>query len=598
MEATVKLTRAQEFRAALAERPLLADGAMATQLHARRPTLLGAVEDTNLTLAPLVRNVYRDYLAAGAEILKTNTFGANRLRLESAGSHHRAVELNRSAVRIAREASRDRAFVAGVIGPLGARLAPLGPLPAAEAHAAFIEQAAALFSAGVDLFVLETFRDIAELRVAIDAVRAVAGDELVIAAQVTVGDDGRLYDGTPVEAFGPCLDELRADAVGVNCSGPRALLDALEKLAAMTAKPLIAVPSAGLPTTHNGKMTFPCTPEYMAGYARRYAEAGARIVGGCCGTTPEHIRAMGDAIAGVQPAERSVSATAATRPEPVEPVTLESKSRLGVKLAEREFVTIVELDTPRGDAAQSIAAALQCLDAGIDVISFPSGQYAVGRMSAVAACHLIHGRAHIGTMLYQTCRDRSAAALQGALLGANAMGVHNVLCITGDPPGSIDIDSVGLVEIAHNLNRGQDLGGNPIGAPAELLIGVAANPSAADLDHEVQRFEAKVRAGAEFAITTPIFDAAVLDAFLHRTGHLGIPLFASIWPLASLSHAEFVVNELGQPVPEAVLDRLRAGEDGAALAREIAAAVRPKVAGLRVIATGAEVRTAINVALH
>jgi methionine synthase I (cobalamin-dependent)/5,10-methylenetetrahydrofolate reductase len=583
METTLKPNRAQEFRAALAERPILAGGALATTLFARRPDWHGAVEDANLTLPALVRDIHRDFLAAGAQILKTNTFGGNRIRLAAAGSRHTVAQVNRAGVRIAREAARDRAFVAGVIGPLGVLLQPLGSLPPAECGAVFREQAEALLAAGADLFMLETFRDLAELRVAVEAVREAAGDEIVVAAQVTVGPDGRLYDGSPVESFGPRLDQLRADAIGVNCAGPRAVLETLEALAALTPKPLVAVPSAGLPMSHNGHATFPCPPEYLAAQARRCVEAGAMIVGGCCGVTPEHIRHMNLALAGARPRERSVRVAAPPAAQLAEPLPQAEKSRLGARLAAREFVVIVELPAPRGDLRGSIEAAIQCRQAGADAVSVPAGNRSAHIAPPVAA-PVLHARAGIGTLQYVVCRNRTVASLQAELLGANAMGVHNILCITGDPPGSLEIDSIGLVRIAQGLNRGLDFGGNPIGAPAAFLIGVGVNPAAADLDLEIRRLEAKVEAGAEYAITTPVFDAALLEAFLRRIERLGIPVIASVWPMAAVRDAEFAANELGLAVPEAFLDRLRAGEDGFAIAREIAAAVRPMVAGLRVVA--------------
>lgn len=593
METTLKLNRAQEFRAALAARPVLADGAMATTLLAHRPDWHGAVEDANLTLPALVRDIHRDFLAAGAQILKTNTFGGNRIRLTAAGSRHSVAQLNRAGVRIAREAARERAFVAGVMGPLGLLLEPLGSLSPAKAREVFCEQAEALLAAGVDLFMLETFRDLAELGEAVQAVREVAGDQIVVTAQVTVGADGRLWDGSPVESFGPRLEQLPADAVGVNCSGPRVVLETLEALATLTLKPLVAVPSAGLPMSHDGQVSFPCSAEYLAAQARRFVEAGAMIVGGCCGVTPEHIRHMNQAVAEARPRERSVHAVPPPVRPPVAVVPQAEKSQLGAKLAARQFVTIVELPAPGADLSESIEAAIQCRKAGIDVVSVPAGNRSTHIPPQVAG-PVLHARAGLGTLQYITCRNRTVASLQAELLGANAMGVHNILCITGDPPGALEIDSIGLVRMAQGLNRGLDFGGNAIGAPAAFLIGVGVNPAAADLETEIRRLEAKVEAGAEYAITTPMFDAALLEAFLQRIAHLQLPVVASIWPMQALREAEFAANELGLAVPEAFLWRLREGEDGFAIAREIAAAVRPMVAGLRVVA-GADLARALSI---
>jgi methionine synthase / methylenetetrahydrofolate reductase (NADH) len=609
-------TRAEEFRDALNNRILVADGAMGTSLYAKGIPFHRCYDELNLSLPALVRDVHQEYVRAGAEILETNTFGANRKRLSAFGFGHKVRLVNQAGVRIAREAARDQAFVAGVIGPLGVRLEPLGATTSEEARAIFREQALALTEAGVDLLVLETFRDSDELREAILGVREGAGNEIALVAQVSIEDDGQLRDGTSTEDFTRRMDEWPVDVIGVNCStGPRVVLETIEKMVRYTRKPLSAMPNAGLPMAVDGKNLYLCSPEYMAQYARRFFEAGVKIVGGCCGTTAEHIREIRNEARGMQPVTPSSVTVedSPQRPQALESVPIAGRSGLGAKLAAGQFVAFVEILPPLGvDASKEIEGAKLCKAAGIDCINVPDGPRASARLSAQVLCQLIQQQAEIETVLHFTCRDRNILSIQSELLGAHAAGIRNLLCITGDPPrmgqypdatAVFDVDAVGLTKIVYNLNRGLDLGGNPIGSQTSLLVGVGANPGALNLDEELRRFERKVQAGAEYVMTQPIFDVDLLEAFLERTREHKLPFIAGIWPLGSYRNAEFMINELRVPVPEPILDRMRRAEnpeaahaEGVAIARELVERVRPLVAGVQIGAPFAHYQMAIDVA--
>jgi homocysteine S-methyltransferase len=617
MATTAIQTRAGEFREALENRVLVADGAMGTALYSKGVFINRCYDELNLSLPALVRDVHQEYAKAGAEILETNTFGANRKRLAAFGFAEKVRVINQAGVRIAREAARDLAFVAGAIGPLGIRLEPLGSTSFAEARDIFREQADALIEAGVDLLVLETFRDVNELREAIFAAREAAGPDVVIMTQVSIEDDGTLRDGTSTEDFTRWLDEWPVDVIGLNCSsGPKVMLETIEKMVRFTKKPLSAMPNAGLPATVEGRNLYLCSPEYMAQYARRFLLAGVKIVGGCCGTTPEHIKQIkGEArsLQHVQRAQAGVIDEPQARPRGMEKVPVAAKSQLGAKLAAGTFVAFVEILPPRGvDASKEVEGAKLCKAAGIDCINVPDGPRASARMSAQVTCQLIQQRAGIEAVLHFCCRDRNILSIQSELLGANAVGVRNLICITGDPPrmgtypdasAVFDVDAIGLANIVNNLNHGLDLGGNPIGSQTGLLIGVGANPGALNLDEELRRFDWKVKAGAEYIVTQPVFDLDQLEAFLKRTEQYKLPLIAGIWPLTSYRNAEFMVNELRVPVPQPFMDRMRSAEsveaaraEGIAIAREMVERVRPLTAGVQLSAPFGRYQMAIDVA--
>ncbi len=617
MPVTATPTRAAEFRENLTQRIWVADGAMGTMLYAKGAFINRCYDELNLSLPALVRDVHQEYVRAGAELIETNTFGANRKRLAPFGFADKVRLINRAGVRIAREAARDQAFVGAAIGPLGVRLEPLGSTTIDEARSIFREQIEALVEAGVDCLMLETFRDLNEVRAAVEAARESAGPDMVLMAHLSIEDDGRLQDGTSIEDFTRALDAMPVDVIGLNCSsGPKVMLETLEKMGAYTHKPLSAIPNAGLPASVDGRNIYLCSAEYMAQYAARFIKAGARIVGGCCGTTPEHIREIRNEVRSLQPSRASATVIVqehAAKPKPMEKVPVADKSKLGAKLAAGTFVSFVEILPPRGlDASKEIAGAKLSKAAGIDCINVPDGPRASARLSAQVTCQLIQKEAGIEAVLHVCCRDRNILSIQSELLGAHMVGVRNLICITGDPPrmgiypdatAVFDVDSIGLSTIVNNLNHGMDLGGNPMGSQTALLLGVGANPGAYNLDEEIRRYEAKVKAGAEYAVTQPVFDLDLLEAFLKRTAEFGIPVIAGIWPLTSFRNAEFMVNELRVPVPEPYMERMRhadsaeaARAEGVAIAQEMVRRVRPLVAGVQLSAPFGRYQTAIEVA--
>ena len=593
-------TRAAEFRQALEQRILVADGAMATGLFAKGAAPSRPVDELNLKLPALVRDAHREYLRAGAEIIETNTFGANRVRLSPYGLAARVRAINEAGVRIAREAASDFAYVAGVVGPLGVRLEPLGSLSEEDARVAFVEQITALVDAGVDLLILETFTDLAELEIAVSAAREVAPLELAIVAEVSVEDDGSLADGTPAETVARRLDALPVDVIGLNCcSGPSALLDALEKFAAVTQKPISAMPNAGLPTFENGQAVYHVSPEYFARYARRYLELGARIIGGCCGTTADHIHAIREAVSDLKPESRTSfleSGAVSQSVSALEPVPMAQKSKLGAALTKGRFVKMLEVLPPRGvDVSAEIEIAKSAKAEGIEWVSVPDGPRAAPRLSARVMCQLLQEQAGVETVLDFSARERNVLTIQSDLLGAHVANLRNVLCITGDPPRNnaaiADVDSIGLTRIAGNLNRGLDVGGNALGSQTALLLGVAVNPAAQKLDEEIRRLERKAEAGAEFVVTQPIFDLDSFEAFLQRIEHLKLPVIAGIWPVASYRNAEFLLHELRVPIPEEPLTRMRqantaeaARAEGIAIAREMISKLSSMVQGVQLSA--------------
>src|SRR5512135_691124 len=609
--------RAAEFRDLLDNRAIVADGAMGTMLYAQGVFINRCYDELNLSAPALVREIHEQYVHAGAEILETNTFGANRMRLAGYGLRNRVQEINLAGVRIARDAAQDKAFVAGSVGPLGVRIEPLGPTSYAEARAAFREQVAALVSAGVDLLILETFANLEELREAIFGSREAAGNDIVLVAQVTIDDFGNMPAGSAPETLARRLDEWPADVIGCNCTaGPKATLETIEKMALYSRKPMSAMPNAGHPARVEGRSIYLCSPEYMAHYAKRFLQAGVRIVGGCCGTTPDHIRAVRAEVRTVQPGKAVPSAATlepTTRPAALPRTPVAEKSRLGAKLADGSFVAFVEILPPRGtDYSREIEGARLCAEHGIDCINVPDGPRASARMSAQVTCQLIQQQAGIEAVLHFCCRDRNILGIQSELLGAHAVGIRNLICITGDPPrmgtypdatAVFDVDSIGLVNIVNNLNHGLDIGGNAIGSQTALLAGVGANPGALNLDEEIQRLEWKVQAGAEYIVTQPVFDLSLLEQFLAKIQRLKVPVICGIWPLTSYRNAEFMVHELRVPVPERFMERMRgvdnaekSRQEGVAIAREMVERVRGMVQGVQLSAPFGHYQMAVDVA--
>jgi homocysteine S-methyltransferase len=618
-----------DLRARLGEAPLLFDGGTGTTLYDRGAHLGQCFDAFNLDDPDLVRGVHRDYVKAGAQVIQTNSFGANAFKL---GRHHmpeRMEAINKAGAALARAEAGGRCLVAGSIGPLGVRIEPWGRVSRAEARAAFRDQAAALAAGGVDLFVLETFANPVELIEAVAGAREAAG-HLPIVAQMTLTEDGRSLDGAPIEEVLPRVAEAAdPDAIGLNCSvGPELMLGALERLVKVISLPLSVQPNAGFPKQMEERTFYLSSPDYFARYGLRLIEAGARIVGGCCGTTPDHIRALERAMRvtavsfrkpiplGRIPAAAAVrdeanDPTAAARLEVSEaapaapaPVPMEAKSRLAAKIAAGRPVACVELLPPRGWGLDALLATTRAMSkAGYDAVNIPDGPRAMARLSPLAAAVSIERDIEgMETILHYVCRDRNLLGMQADLLGAYTLGLRNLLLITGDPPvhgdypeatAVFDVDSIGLTNLVNRLNHGSDVGGRGIGQPTGFLIGVGANPTAISFEREVERFYWKVDAGAEFAITQPVFDLEALERFLDAIADFRVPVLAGIWPLQSLRNAEFLNNEVpGVSIPEPIMARMRAAggnpeaerETGMQIALEMARGVLPRLAGVQVSA--------------
>jgi len=588
---------------------------MGTLLYAKGIFINRCYDELNLTQPELIRGVHREYLQAGAEIIETNTFGANAFRLGRHSLADRVRDVNLAGAHIAREAAKSfDVWVGGSVGPLGIRIEPLGKTSFEEARAAFRDQIAALVEGGVDLLIFETFGYLEELHQAMLAVREV-NPKIPVVAQVTIDEDANCLDGSTPEAFTPRLAEWGADVIGCNCSvGPVAMLDGIERMRAVTSLPLAAQPNAGIPRSVEGRNIYLCSPEYMASYARKFVAAGVRLVGGCCGTTPDHIRVMKSALR-VGEARARVGSSPAAKPAgpPAAPaVPIVQRSRLGAKLAGGEFVTMVEIVPPKGtDIHKEVEGARFLKSVGVDAINIPDSPRASARMSNQALSLLIQQEVGIEAILHYTCRDRNVLCIQSDLLGAAATGIRNLICITGDPPkmgnypdatAVFDVDAIGLVNIVHNLNRGMDIGNNPLGRGTSFVIGVGANPGLPNMDEEIRRFEYKVEAGAEYAVTQPVFDLGLLENFLRRIEHCRIPVVAGIWPLVSVRNAEFMKNELRVSVPDSILERMArtatpeaAREEGIAIAREMVMAIREMTQGAQISAPQGRYNSAVDV---
>ncbi len=601
-------------------RPVLADGAMGTVLYARGVFINRCYDELNLSDPGLILAVHEEYLQAGAEILETNTFGANRFRLARHGLAGKVAEINAAGVRLAREAvvhvkekQAGEGWVAGSVGPLGVRLEPLGKTGLDEARAAFVEQIRALVTAGVDMLIVETMPALNEAHEALLAAEE-AAPGLPVLVMVTVDDEGNCLDGSSPEQAAALLTEWGAHALGVNCStGPSTVLTAVEAMRAATTLPLAAMPNAGLPRAVEGRNIYLCSPEYMAGFARKAIAAGAQMVGGCCGTTPNHIRAMRSAMRAIDAQGRKAQGgTHAALSTETPPAPLSLRSRIGALVAEGAFVSLVEIVPPRGiNCVQEIEAAQVLAQLGVHAINVPDSPRASARMSAQSLCIQIQQHTGIETILHYTCRDRNVLSIQSDLLGASSIGLHNILCLTGDPPklgnypdatAVFDVDAIGLVNIVQRLNHGLDIGNNSIGASTNFTIGVAANPGVPDIEHELRRFQYKVEAGAEYVITQPVFDLRLLEDFLKRIRGMRIPVIAGIWPLTSLRNAEFMKNDLRVSMPEEIMLRMAqadtpdaARREGIKIAREMLEAVRPMVEGVQVSAPFGRYTTAAEV---
>jgi len=576
---------------------------MGTLLYARGVSLDACFDVLNLNNPRVVQSIHADYIAAGADCIETNTFGANRFKLAVHGLERQVREINRRGVALARdvrESSGRDVFVLGSIGPLGKYLAPLGTVTPDEARAAFHEQAEALLEGGIDAFVVETFSDLNEVALAVAAIRVMT--DVPIIAQMAFTDDGVTFTGRPAAEVARALRALPIQGLGANCSvGSSTLYDVLEHMRPEAGSlPLCIQPNAGLPSRIGERVIYLSSPAYMAEYAERMVGAGARLVGGCCGTTPQHVAAMREALDRRRPARPDARPTtvkvspAAAGVSPglhvARPPTL-----LGRKLAAREFVVTVELDPPRGHTVEKLVQGAKLLrERGVDIVDINDGSLGRVRMAVLPTALLVREATGLDINMHFTCRDRNLMGIQGDLLGAHALDVRNILAMTGDPPRAgdyanatavFDVDGVGLIEILRRMNEGQDATGSSIGEPTSFYVGAALNPAAEDVVREIDRFHRKVRAGARWIQTQPVYDLGELDRFLERAGGSPVPVLVGILPLHSARHAEFLHNEVpGITIPEDVRRRLREAGDGALLvgiemAQELVRAVRSRYAG-------------------
>jgi homocysteine S-methyltransferase len=599
------------------EHVYLFDGAMGTMLYSKGVFINKCYDELNLRNPEIVLEVHRQYARAGAEILETNTYGANRVKLTVFGIEDELREINLRAAELARQAAGDGIYVAGAIGPLGIRIEPYGPTALDEAREFFREQAVALRDGGVDLFVCETFSNVAEMEQAIAAIRDVCS--LPVVAQMTIGVDGRTIFGDAPRTLAQRLDRAGADVIGLNCAvGPDLMLDAIEEMAAVTARKISCQPNAGLPRDVNGRQMYMASPDYFAKYAKRLIHKGVKFIGGCCGTNPEHIKMMADAVRPLSPRRTFVIVERNGNGEKsagVEPAAMSERSKWGRKIANGEFVTTIEIVPPKGANPDALVKSVEAIKtAGVDAVNVPDGPRAQNRMGAIAVAVLLQQRVGLETVLHYCCRDRNLLGMHSDLLGCAALGLRNLLIITGDPPkmgpypeatAVFDIDSIGLTNMVNLLNHGLDLGGNPFGDPTCFTIGVGVNPGHLDLEYELRRLDWKVKAGAEYAITQPVFDVRQLEHFLGRIEHMNLPVVAGIWPLLSHRNAVFMNNEVpGVVVPDEVMERMRIASEkskehglreGVTIARETLERVRGRVAGVQVSAPLGRIDLALQV---
>ncbi|MBS1814266.1 MAG: bifunctional homocysteine S-methyltransferase/methylenetetrahydrofolate reductase [Acidobacteria bacterium] len=601
-------------------RPLLFDGAMGTMFYNRGVFINRSYDELNLTDPELVREVHEEYLLAGAEAIETNTFGATAPRLSHYGLAGKVAAINRAGVQIARRAAaaaREKmatdVLVAGSIGPISD-----DKLADDVVRAAYAEQMTALMEGeGVDLFLIETVTHLRDARLALEAGKDVS-PETPRAVMITVTETGNCADGSSPEDAARKLEEWGAHAVGANCSnGPEIVLRTVERMRAATKLPIAAMPNSGVPSCVDGRSIYLSSPEFMASFARKAMRAGATVIGGCCGTTPAHIRAMRGSIRAVAVQVDGTESRGRTTPphhaQPIEPLPLADRSPLGGKIARGEFVAMVEIVPPKGiDASREIAGARQMHEAGVHAINVPDSPRASARMSAGSLCIQISQQVGVDVVIHSTCRDRNLLGLQSDLLGSASLGLKNILCLTGDPPkmgtypdatAVFDVDAIGQLAMAREMNHGFDIGGNSLGASTGFVLACAANPGLPDMDAEVRRFAAKVEAGAEYAITQPVFDLRLLEEFLKKVEGFRIPVIAGIWPLTSLKNAEFMRNDLKVFVPDEIMTRMaakagsaeEARNEGIKIAQEMLRDARAQVQGVQVSAPFARYESALAV---
>lgn len=593
------------FLEAIQQRILLADGAIGTELYARGVFINRCYDEINLSDPKLIERIHLEYLKAGSEVIETNTFGANRLRLAAYGLEDRGAEINRRGAEIALGAAQGKAYVAGAVGPLGKPIKPLGLIDREEAARAFSEQISALAEGGVDLIILETFTNLDELEIAFRAARAACRLPVVAQMSFHYFGEGKFGGVTPAQAV-RAMEEWGVDVAGSNCgNGPQGVLECVELMREASSVKLSAMPNAGLPEVVGGRTLYLATPEYMGEYARRLAQKGVSLIGGCCGTTPAQIKEMKSFLRSVVPVGKvtvEVSAPEAAEKPRIVPMSTENKSPFGAKLG-KKFMISVELDPPRGiNPEKAIAGARFLHEHGIDVVNIADGPRAVARMSPMGLATLVRQQVGMETIIHYCCRDRNLLGMQMDLIAANALGLKNVLCITGDPPkmgnypdatAVFDVDAIGLIQLVSRLNRGINIGGEFMGEATSLVIGAGCNPGAVNLDLEVERFGKKIEAGAEFIFSQPVYDPSLLEVFLEKTATVKpVPFFVGILPLASYKNAEFFHSEVpGMQIPPEIMERMRGAggrdeqrREGIRIARESLSIARsfPRVKGVYV----------------
>lgn len=594
----------KNFRDLIQGKIILFDGGMGTELYRRGIFINRCFEESNLIYPDLVKKIHKDYISAGAEVIETNTYGANRFKLAKFNLQDQLYAINRQGAELARQVAGDDILVAGSVGPLGVQIEPLGPISEEEAQDFFAEQIMALIDGNVDLLIFETFIYLNELKQAVVAAKKLTNKPII--AQITIDEEGNTLTGASPEIAIEQLISFGADCIGVNCTvGPQVMLSWLEIARKMTDLPISIMPNAGKPKNVDGRNIYLASPEYFAEYTKLFAQSGANIIGGCCGTGPEHIKKMSIALSAIQPriAFEKIDKIEVKTTEPIQKIPREKKSRLAKRISDGHFVTFVELLSPRGvNPHKELEKARQLYFYGIDVINIPDGPRASARMSALSLAIQIQRNIGIETVLHFVCRDRNVIGIQSDLLGAYSLGIRNILAITGDPPklgtypdatGVFDVDSIGLVNILNRLNNGLDIAGLPIGEPTGFYIGVGANPVAINIEEELRRLYWKVDAGAEFIVTQPVFDIDSFIRFFRRIENYKLPVIAGIWPLTSLRNAEFMNNEVpGCFVPESIMERLRKVQDskekslaeGIQIAREILSEIKPYISGVQISA--------------
>ena len=605
---------------------VLGDGAMGTQLYERGVYINRNYDDLNLTDPHLVKAVHRDYIQSGSCVIETNTFGANSIKLGKHGVADKAYEINKIGAQIARRCADESAgvLVAGSIGPIGKPVAPIGKISDEEALEAFHEQARGLEDGEVDLFILETFLDLHEILLAIRAIRDISSKPIV--AMMTIDHTGMtIYGRSPAQIAG-ALSAEPVELIGLNCStGPQTILDAIVQMREVTDKPLAAFANAGEPKMVEGRIIYLSTPEYFAEYTKRLIQNGVRFIGGCCGTGPLHIKSMAAAIRALQPRDlglfdvgsadtERVRVSSDRDDEELTVVPRAERSPLGKLLDAGAFPVSCELHPPRSPAISKIIDQVKLLQkAGINVVNIPDGPRASARMSPMALAHLIMTHTGMDTILHYTCRDRNILGMQSDLLGAEALGLSNILAVTGDPPklgdypmatAVFDVDAIGLLRIADYLNHSRDLAGNPIPRPTSFFLGAGFNPGAIDMKLEIDRLHKKIEAGAEYILTQPVFDQEKLLASIEMAGEVQVPILVGILPLASMRNAEFFHYEVpGMTVPDGIRERMKvaseksrdhAAAEGVAIARESLLSVRDHVQGAYIMPPFGRVELAIE----